>query len=99
MCEGICSAADTCTVLDALQKQQKMNGVNCIVPSRSGFAQQWRAGALRSGWNTEQKTCYYIRAATIYDVGDSRRECKSDRATVTDYRPLLARHRRHAAAG
>ena len=45
---GIWSAADTSTILNALQQQQNMNGANCIVSARSGFAQKLRALALRS---------------------------------------------------
>ena len=35
---GIWSAADTSTILDALQKEQNENGVNYKAPTRSAFA-------------------------------------------------------------
>ena len=47
VCVGIWSTADTSTILNALQQQQSMNGVNCIVLTRSGFVQKLRARTLR----------------------------------------------------
>ena len=47
VCGRIWSAADTSTIVEALQ-QQNINGVNCVVPTRGGFAHKLRGGALRS---------------------------------------------------